>query len=164
MTIIGEPGALAVYVHWPFCVSKCPYCDFNSHVRDRIDEARWRGAYATAIAAAAARFADRQVTSIFFGGGTPSLMDPATVASVIEAIARHWTIDPAVEVTLEANPGSADAGRFAGYRAAGVNRLSSVSRHSTTGHWHFSAAVTMPARRWPHWTWQRGSSRDGRST
>ncbi|BBK39840.1 coproporphyrinogen III oxidase [Allostella sp. ATCC 35155] len=171
MTIIGEPGALAVYVHWPFCVSKCPYCDFNSHVRDRIDEARWRGAYATAIAAAAARFADRQVTSIFFGGGTPSLMDPATVASVIEAIARHWTIDPAVEVTLEANPGSADAGRFAGYRAAGVNRLSLgiqalddralafLGRRHDAG--EALAALDLAARIFPRWSFDLIYGRPG---
>ena len=118
------PAPLGLYVHWPFCVSKCPYCDFNSHVRDRIDEAEWRGAYEAAIAAAARRAPGRTVTSIFFGGGTPSLMDPATVAGVVDGIARHWPVAPGVEVTLEANPGTAEAGRFRGYREAGVNRLS----------------------------------------
>ncbi|WP_374449132.1 radical SAM family heme chaperone HemW [Stella sp.] len=124
MTEVGDPGALAVYVHWPFCVSKCPYCDFNSHVRDRVDEAQWRQAYEAAIDAAAARTPGRVVTSVFFGGGTPSLMDPATVAAVLDRIAARWPLASAPEVTLEANPGSVEAGRFAGYRAAGVDRVS----------------------------------------
>lgn len=115
---------LAVYVHWPFCTSKCPYCDFNSHVRERIEEAAWRDAYASAIDREAARTPGRTVTSVFFGGGTPSLMDPATVAGVLDRIALRWTVPADVEVTLEANPGSVEAGRFAGYRAAGVNRVS----------------------------------------
>src|SRR5579884_3006726 len=112
----------AVYVHWPFCLSKCPYCDFNSHVRrGGIDEARFARAYVTEIAAIAARTGGRTVSSVFFGGGTPSLMQPATVATILEAIARHWTVAPDVEVTLEANPSSVEARRF---RAAGVNRVS----------------------------------------
>jgi putative oxygen-independent coproporphyrinogen III oxidase len=114
-----------VYVHWPFCLSKCPYCDFNSHVRRAsIDEGRFVRAFAAEIAATAARAPDRTVSTIFFGGGTPSLMQPATVGAILESIARHWTIAPDLEVTLEANPTSVEAERFRGYRAAGVNRVS----------------------------------------
>jgi putative oxygen-independent coproporphyrinogen III oxidase len=117
--------AFAVYLHWPFCLSKCPYCDFNSHVRrEQIDEERWIRAFAAEIAATAARVPKRTVSTIFFGGGTPSLMQPTTVAAVIEAVARHWPIAPDVEITLEANPTSVEAERFRGYRAAGVNRVS----------------------------------------
>jgi putative oxygen-independent coproporphyrinogen III oxidase len=114
-----------VYVHWPFCLSKCPYCDFNSHVRRAsIDEGRFVRAFAAEIAATAARARGRSVATIFFGGGTPSLMQPATVGAILEAIARHWTVAPDLEVTLEANPTSVEAERFRGYRAAGVNRVS----------------------------------------
>ena len=115
---------LAVYVHWPFCVSKCPYCDFNSHVRAGIDEAGWAQALIADLAFEAALTPGRTVGSIFFGGGTPSLMTPATVARIIEAVAAHWPIDPACEITLEANPSSVEAARFAGFAAAGVNRVS----------------------------------------
>jgi len=115
----------AVYVHWPFCLSKCPYCDFNSHVRHNgVDEARFVRAYATEIAAAADRVPGRTVSSIFFGGGTPSLMQPASVAAILDAIAKHWRVAPDVEITLEANPTSVEAARFRGFRAAGVNRVS----------------------------------------
>jgi oxygen-independent coproporphyrinogen-3 oxidase len=122
--------AFGVYIHWPFCLSKCPYCDFNSHVfkghlrREAIDEARFVRAFTAEIAATAARVPGRTVSTIFFGGGTPSLMQPATVAAVLDAIARHWRVAPDVEVTLEANPTSVEATRFRGYRAAGVNRVS----------------------------------------
>jgi oxygen-independent coproporphyrinogen-3 oxidase len=120
-----EPTAFGVYVHWPFCLSKCPYCDFNSHVRHAtIDEARYVQAFAREIATTAARTGPRTVSSIFLGGGTPSLMKPETVGAILEAIARHWSVDPAAEVTLEANPTSVEATRFRGYRAAGVNRVS----------------------------------------
>ncbi len=115
---------LAVYVHWPFCLSKCPYCDFNSHVAADIDQACWRRALVSEIGHAAARLSDRTVTSIFFGGGTPSLMPPSTVAAVINAIADHWSIDDAAEITLEANPTSVEAQAFADIAAAGVNRIS----------------------------------------
>jgi oxygen-independent coproporphyrinogen-3 oxidase len=115
---------LALYVHWPFCVSKCPYCDFNSHVRARVDHARWRAALVAEIDHWAAESRGRTVGSVFFGGGTPSLMEPETVAAVIERAARHWRLAGDVEITLEANPNSADAARFAAYRAAGVNRVS----------------------------------------
>jgi putative oxygen-independent coproporphyrinogen III oxidase len=121
----GDAPAFGVYIHWPFCLSKCPYCDFNSHVRHAaIDEARFVRAFAAEIAATAARVPRRAVSTIFFGGGTPSLMQPATVGAVIEAVARHWSIAPDVEVTLEANPTSVEARRFRGFRSAGVNRVS----------------------------------------
>jgi oxygen-independent coproporphyrinogen-3 oxidase len=114
-----------VYIHWPFCLSKCPYCDFNSHVRQAaIEEPRYVKAFAAEIAATAARVPGRTVSTIFFGGGTPSLMQPATVAAILDAVGRHWTVAPDVEVTLEANPTSVEATRFRGYRAAGVNRVS----------------------------------------
>jgi oxygen-independent coproporphyrinogen-3 oxidase len=115
---------LALYVHWPFCVTKCPYCDFNSHVRANVDEAAWRAALLADLAHEAARLPGRRLSSIFFGGGTPSLMDPATTAAVIEAACRHWPPEPDIEITLEANPSSVEAARFAGFAAAGVNRVS----------------------------------------
>ena len=115
----------AVYIHWPFCLSKCPYCDFNSHVRHGgIDEARFVRAYEAEIAAAAARVPGRTVSSIFFGGGTPSLMHPSSVQTILDCIGKHWAIAGDVEVTLEANPTSVEATRFRGFRAAGVNRVS----------------------------------------
>jgi putative oxygen-independent coproporphyrinogen III oxidase len=120
-----QDNAFGVYVHWPFCLSKCPYCDFNSHVRHApVDEARYVRAFAAEIAATAQRVPNRTVSSIFFGGGTPSLMQPQSIAGILDAIARHWSVDPQVEVTLEANPTSVEATRFAGYRRAGVNRVS----------------------------------------
>jgi len=115
----------AVYVHWPFCLSKCPYCDFNSHVRHGgIDEARFLRGYEAEIATFAARVPGRTVSSIFFGGGTPSLMQPSSVQAILDCIAKHWTIAADAEVTLEANPTSVEATRFRGFRAAGVNRVS----------------------------------------
>ena len=120
----GEPG-FGIYVHWPFCAAKCPYCDFNSHVRHTPpDQARYAAAFAREIATTAERTAGRTVTSIFLGGGTPSLMEPATVGAILDAIAANWPVDSDAEVTLEANPSSVEAGRFRGYRAAGVNRVS----------------------------------------
>jgi putative oxygen-independent coproporphyrinogen III oxidase len=124
MSLTSSP-AFGVYVHWPFCLSKCPYCDFNSHVRHAgIDEARYIRAFSAEIAATAQRVPGREVSSIFFGGGTPSLMQPSTVEAILDTIAKHWTVARDVEVTLEANPTSVDATRFRGYRAAGVNRVS----------------------------------------
>jgi oxygen-independent coproporphyrinogen-3 oxidase len=115
----------AVYVHWPFCLSKCPYCDFNSHVRHGgYDEARYVRAIGAELAATAERVPRRTVGSIFFGGGTPSLMQPASVDAILNSIAKHWSVAPDVEVTLEANPTSVEAARFRGYRTAGVNRVS----------------------------------------
>ena len=120
-----EREAFGVYVHWPFCLSKCPYCDFNSHVRhSAIDEDRFARAFSREIETTAARTGKRDVTSIFLGGGTPSLMRPETVGAVLEAIGKQWHVADDVEVTLEANPTSVEATRFAGYRAAGVNRVS----------------------------------------
>ena len=114
-----------IYVHWPFCASKCPYCDFNSHVRaGGIDEARFLAAYRRELAHWAARRAGGTVTSVFFGGGTPSLMGAGTVGAILDTVASHWRVDPAAEITLEANPSSVEAARFRGYRAAGVNRVS----------------------------------------
>ena len=121
----GNKEAFGVYVHWPFCLSKCPYCDFNSHVRHQpIDEERFASAFAREIETSAARAPGREVTSIFLGGGTPSLMKPQTVGAILDAIGRHWRVAPNAEVTLEANPTSVEATRFAGYRSAGVNRVS----------------------------------------
>jgi len=122
MTALLSP--LALYVHWPFCVSKCPYCDFNSHVREGVDQVTWRAAMLRDLAHEADLTPGRQVTSIFFGGGTPSLMPPETVAAVIEAAERHWGFAGGVEITLEANPSSVEAARFADLAAAGVNRVS----------------------------------------
>ena len=119
----GE-GELALYVHWPFCVSKCPYCDFNSHVRAGVDQDAWREALLADLAHEAARMPGRRLGSIFFGGGTPSLMPPATVAALVEAAERRWGLAPDVEITLEANPSSVEAARFADLAAAGVNRVS----------------------------------------
>ena len=117
--------AFGVYVHWPFCLSKCPYCDFNSHVRHAaIDEVRFARAFAREIETTAERIPGREVTSIFLGGGTPSLMQPQTVGAILDAIGKHWRVADDVEVTLEANPTSVEATRFAGYHAAGVNRVS----------------------------------------
>ena len=118
----AEP--LALYVHWPFCVSKCPYCDFNSHVRAEIDQRQWREALLTDLAHEARLLPGRRLTSIFFGGGTPSLMEPATVEAVIEAAVQHWQPSDGIEITLEANPNSVEAARFADLALAGVNRLS----------------------------------------
>lgn len=120
----AENPGFGIYVHWPFCQSKCPYCDFNSHVRGTIDETAWADALVAETAHMKALATDRTVTSIFFGGGTPSLMAPATVGAVLDTIATHWRVKGDVEITLEANPGSVEARRFAGYRAAGVNRVS----------------------------------------
>ncbi|MDJ0935806.1 MAG: radical SAM family heme chaperone HemW [Kiloniellales bacterium] len=118
-----DPG-FGLYIHWPFCRSKCPYCDFNSHVRESIDQARWRAALLRELEHAASGSEGRLVTSIFFGGGTPSLMAPETAAAVIERAAGLWRLDADAEITLEANPTSAEAKVFRGFRTAGINRLS----------------------------------------
>jgi len=115
---------LALYIHWPFCLSKCPYCDFNSHVRDAIPQARFAAALRTELAWEAARLGPRRLGSIFFGGGTPSLMAPETAAALIADARRFFTAEPDLEITLEANPTSVEAGRLAAFRDAGVNRLS----------------------------------------
>ncbi len=127
MIAITDP--FAIYVHWPFCLSKCPYCDFNSHVRHGgllggYDEPRYVRAIESELAASAARTRGRAVSSVFFGGGTPSLMQPSSVQTIVDAIAKYWSVASDIEVTLEANPTSVEAARFRGYRAAGVNRVS----------------------------------------
>jgi oxygen-independent coproporphyrinogen-3 oxidase len=124
MTALSQ-SAFGVYVHWPFCLSKCPYCDFNSHVRHGgIDEERFLRGFVREIETTAARTPGRLVTSVFLGGGTPSLMQPATVGGILDAISRCWPVAADCEVSMEANPTSVEATRFLGYRAAGVNRLS----------------------------------------
>lgn len=119
-----EHGGFGLYVHWPFCQAKCPYCDFNSHVAVRIDQTQWLDCYLSEIARVSRETQGRLLTSIFFGGGTPSLMDPDTTAGIITAAKAAWPTANDLEITLEANPTSAEAGRFAGFRDAGVNRVS----------------------------------------
>ncbi|MBB4009514.1 radical SAM family heme chaperone HemW [Allorhizobium taibaishanense] len=120
----GEPG-FGVYIHWPFCAAKCPYCDFNSHVRhQKIDQPRFTQAFLKEMETVRALSGPKTVTSIFLGGGTPSLMDPATVGAILDGIAKHWTVPRGIEITMEANPTSVEAERFRGYRSAGVNRVS----------------------------------------
>jgi oxygen-independent coproporphyrinogen-3 oxidase len=121
---VQHDGSLALYVHWPFCVSKCPYCDFNSHVRAAVDQEAWRAALLADLAHEARLLPGRTLTSIFFGGGTPSLMEPATVAAIIAAAHEQWAPAASLEITLEANPNSVEAARFRDLAAAGVNRLS----------------------------------------
>jgi len=131
MTLDMRPGQVeadergfGIYVHWPFCKAKCPYCDFNSHVREAIDQQRWRDALLKELAHYAAETNGRAVSSIFFGGGTPSLMEPETVAALIAAVRQHWETAPDLEITLEANPTSVETGRFRAFHDAGVNRVS----------------------------------------
>ncbi|WP_404863060.1 radical SAM family heme chaperone HemW [Georhizobium sp. MAB10] len=120
----GDPG-FGVYLHWPFCAAKCPYCDFNSHVRHKpVDQNRFVDAFRQEIAYTAGMTGPKTVTSIFIGGGTPSLMDPSTVGAILDTVARNWHVPDGIEITLEANPSSVEATRFRGYRDAGVNRVS----------------------------------------
>ena len=119
-----QQGGFGIYIHWPFCEAKCPYCDFNSHVSRNIDQAAWKTAYLSELNRYARETQGRTVTSVFFGGGTPSLMNPDTVASVIEEIKKLWPTANDLEITLEANPGSVEAGRFVAYRDGGVSRIS----------------------------------------
>lgn len=121
---IATPDTLAIYVHWPFCRSLCPYCDFNSHIGDRVDHVRWRAALLRELEHYAQATGPRRVTSIFFGGGTPSLMAPDTAAAVIEAIAQRFSFSEDIEITLEANPTSVEAARLAAFADAGINRVS----------------------------------------
>lgn len=119
-----QQGGFGLYIHWPFCEAKCPYCDFNSHVSRKIDQSAWRDAYLAELKRAAEETPGRVLNAVFFGGGTPSLMDPDVVADIISAIRGHWPTANDLEITLEANPGSVEAGRFAAYRQAGVSRVS----------------------------------------
>jgi coproporphyrinogen III oxidase-like Fe-S oxidoreductase len=143
----------ALYVHWPFCVSKCPYCDFNSHVRESIDQATWREALLKDLAWEAEMHPHGPLTSIFFGGGTPSLMEPATVAALIEAAERRWGFAPDVEITLEANPSSVEAARFADLAAAG-----------TTIPCASSGAPMASRKGWLRWRRRRPASTGSAST
>ena len=169
----ADPG-FGVYVHWPFCLSKCPYCDFNSHVRGAaIDEERYLQAFRAEIAHRATLAPGRTVASVFFGGGTPSLMRAQTVQGVIDAIAAKWRLDSNAEITLEANPTSVEAGRFRGYRAAGVNRLSigvqalsdpalkALGRRHTVD--EALAAVALAASLFPRFTFDLIYGRPGQS-
>ena len=123
-TDVFDPG-FGIYVHWPFCAAKCPYCDFNSHVRHQpVDQPRFVQAFLKEMATMRRLTGSRSVTSIFMGGGTPSLMAPETVDAILSGIARHWHVPDGIEITMEANPSSVEAERFRGYRAAGVNRVS----------------------------------------
>ncbi len=127
MAVLGEDwqsGGFGLYIHWPFCQAKCPYCDFNSHVAAKIDQSRWNRAYIHEIKRIGAETQGRVLNSVFFGGGTPSLMRPDLVASILQTVRATWAPSNDFEVTLEANPTSVEAGRFAGYRDAGVNRVS----------------------------------------
>ncbi|MEM6938652.1 MAG: radical SAM family heme chaperone HemW [Pseudomonadota bacterium] len=117
-------GGFGLYLHWPYCEAKCPYCDFNSYVSSQIDQTTWRNAYLKELERAAAETPDRIVNAVFFGGGTPSLMDPESVAAIISQIAKHWRLANDLEITLEANPSSVEAGRFSDFRQAGINRIS----------------------------------------
>lgn len=119
-----QNGGFGLYIHWPFCQAKCPYCDFNSHVAREIDQNRWFRAYLSELDRVAAQTPNRVLNSVFFGGGTPSLMNPDIVAGILERVRRLWPTANDMEVTLEANPGSVEAGRFVGYRDGGVNRIS----------------------------------------
>ena len=124
MTEDWRQGGFGLYIHWPFCEAKCPYCDFNSHVSRKIDQRAWRDAYLMELERGAAETKGRVLNAVFFGGGTPSLMDPEIVADIIATIYRLWPVANDLEITLEANPGSVEAGRFKGFRDAGVNRVS----------------------------------------
>ncbi|GAA6180733.1 radical SAM family heme chaperone HemW [Shimia sp. NS0008-38b] len=119
-----QNGGFGLYIHWPFCQAKCPYCDFNSHVSREIDQSRWLRAYLNELDRVAAETSGRILNTVFFGGGTPSLMDPDVVAAILERVRKLWPTANDMEITLEANPGSVEAGRFAGYRDGGVNRIS----------------------------------------
>jgi oxygen-independent coproporphyrinogen-3 oxidase len=163
MTTMSDTGpGFGLYVHWPFCRSKCPYCDFNSHVRAVVDEAGWRAALLAELGHYARATGGRRLTSIFFGGGTPSLMGPATVGAIIDRTARHWPLATDIEITLEANPNSAEQVAFAGFRAAGVNRLSlgvqalddAALRFLGRGHdaAEALAAIALAARHFDRWS------------
>ena len=171
---VAGPG-FGIYVHWPFCLAKCPYCDFNSHVRHRpVDAMGFAGALLRELEGMAARTPGREVGSVFFGGGTPSLMPPAAVGAVLDGIAGNWAVAADVEVTLEANPTSAEAGNFAGYRAAGVNRasvgvqalndrdLKALGRQHTAE--EALAAFSLAARVFPRTSFDLIYARPGQST
>ncbi len=174
MTALADPAAaLSIYVHWPFCRRKCPYCDFNSHVRAAIDETRWLAAYRRELAVFAGGAPGRTVVSVFFGGGTPSLMAPSSVSALLDAIAGHWTIASDAEVTLEANPTTVERGRFRELAAAGVNRVSIGVQALDDGALHalgraHSAdearrAVALAARVFPRFSFDLITARPGQT-
>lgn len=164
---------LAVYIHWPFCKSKCPYCDFNSHVAAGIDQARWRRALLTELGHGANQTPGARVVSLFFGGGTPSLMDPETTTALIEGARRRWDCAPDLEITLEANPTSVEADRFAAFAAAGINRVSlgvqalddDALKFLGRGHGTAEAlkAVALAARFFPRFSFDLIYARPGQS-
>ena len=117
-------GGFGIYIHWPFCAAKCPYCDFNSHVRNNIDQKQWLKAYLSEVRRVSKNTSNRILNSVFFGGGTPSLIEPSVISGILNEIQKHWKTKDNFEVTLEANPGSVDAKNFKSYRAAGINRTS----------------------------------------
>lgn len=166
------PG-FGVYIHWPFCLSKCPYCDFNSHAAASIDQDRWRAALLRELDHYAAWKPGETVTSIFFGGGTPSLMHPATVQALIERVAQHWPADSMIEITLEANPSTVEAQAFRDFRAAGINRLSlgvqALNQRDLTflGRRHdvaeALAALDLASRTFPRFTFDLIYARPGQS-
>jgi putative oxygen-independent coproporphyrinogen III oxidase len=169
-----DDAGFGVYVHWPFCASKCPYCDFNSHVRaDGIDEARFLRAFLRELEHWVALAPGRTVSSIFFGGGTPSLMSAATVGAVIDTIGKHWAIERGAEITLEANPSSVEAARFRDYRVAGVNRVSlgvqslDDAQLRTLGRLHTSAearaAIDVAARTFERFSFDLIYARPGQT-
>jgi putative oxygen-independent coproporphyrinogen III oxidase len=170
---MSADSGFGVYIHWPFCKSKCPYCDFNSHVRERIDETRWRDALLTELDRAAEALSGRRVASVFFGGGTPSLMAPQTAAALIERIGTLWGLDDATEITLEANPTSVEAARFRDLRAAGVNRVSLGVQALDDAALHFlgrghdvaqaRAAVDLAAKHFPRFSFDLIYARPGQT-
>jgi oxygen-independent coproporphyrinogen-3 oxidase len=168
----ADPG-FALYVHWPFCKAKCPYCDFNSHVRAGVDHERWRRALLAELDHMAALAGPRRLSSIFFGGGTPSLMEPSTAGAVIDRAVGHWRADADLEVTLEANPTSVEARKLEGFRAAGVGRVSlgvqalSDADLRALGREHDTAealaAVDLAARLFPRWSFDLIYARPGQT-
>ncbi|MEZ5857925.1 MAG: radical SAM family heme chaperone HemW [Geminicoccaceae bacterium] len=170
---MSDDRTIALYVHWPFCRVKCPYCDFNSHVRAEVDQGRWRRALLAELDHFAVEVGPRRLTSIFFGGGTPSLMPPATTAAVIDRAIQHFVADPALEITLEANPTSVEAGRFADYRTAGVNRASIGVQAlddralKALGREHDAAeaiaAIELAGRTFPRWSFDLIYARPGQT-
>jgi oxygen-independent coproporphyrinogen-3 oxidase len=165
--------SFALYIHWPFCRAKCPYCDFNSHVREAVDEAAWREALLAELDHFAAETRGRALASVFFGGGTPSLMSPATVGALLDRAASRWRLADDVEITLEANPTSVEAGKFAGFRSAGVNRVSlgvqalDDAALKALGRRHDAAeavrAVELAARHFERWSFDLIYARPGQT-
>ena len=123
MGVLDRPG-FGLYVHWPYCQSKCPYCDFNSHVTSAVDHDLWKSTFLSELARFGVETPNRQLDSIFFGGGTPSLMDPGVVGAIIDEAQQQWSFANDIEITLEANPTSIELGKFEGFKAAGINRVS----------------------------------------